>query len=78
VRQLGGQILQAVNRQVDPARFPDLSLTVIKLLGPGEYAVNGFVARQLFQRLRRGRAVRRVAALLTKPTGVSDEAAANQ
>ena len=29
----------ARRRQADPARFPDVSLSVVKLLGSGEYAV---------------------------------------
>jgi ribonuclease R len=29
----------AARREADPERFPDLSLTVVKLMGPGEYAL---------------------------------------
>ena len=29
----------AKRREADPARFPDLSLSVVKLLGSGEYAL---------------------------------------
>ena len=30
----------AARRAADPVRFPDLSLTVVKLMGPGEYALD--------------------------------------